>query len=559
MAKMDWLIEKHGINENKIAKTREIKGSIMIPTGGGKSGIMMENAINFIKENSIGRKYMFVFNGPILRIVAQTVNDFLSVLNSKEVCKDKIEKGEFMFFMNSSDSGESYEEALSESGISAYPFIGGKDRAGFEAFINSEIAKYAIVASCNKSLYKIDAKISEIQKSGVNVVVYLDESHTLTIYDNKGKSAESEEERTYVDFSKLCRAHCVYAFSATPEPEVTAEINKYNGHGGNSSFYIIRESPEQYITANYIVAPNVGIMRNVDGYALEGGVCEMFLNELKSKNPKIYHKILLTVSSWTEVESLEKQLDEMGYKVFSTCVKLGMRENCSEFTKDVIEFINRIDNYQGDCFVIHIKQLIAGIDIKSLTGCIIVNNQHGDSDNYRKYIQIIGRTLRVGSEDKRGMPIDERKKKYGYVLFVLPNSFDRENTISFFLNRYYGLDNLDFTKDAHPWRGKGDGSIEIIPFRNGTDPDEKETYPSFIKELLADIEKYIEYEIKPGYEFAKKHNLKWNAKDEIEHLAKEYSLSEQKELKNCNVADFLTNKWLIEQVEMLIRKYGLAA
>lgn len=102
--KMQWLIDKGGIVQDKVFKTRENKGTIMIPTGGGKSGLMMENAIHYIKGNRLNRKMVFVFNGPILRIVAQTVNDFLSVLNG--TCKKEIDQfsrtekcGDFLVYL----------------------------------------------------------------------------------------------------------------------------------------------------------------------------------------------------------------------------------------------------------------------------------------------------------------------------------------------------------------------------------------------------------------------------------------------------------------------------
>ncbi len=564
MAKMDWLIRTDGISENKLLKTHEYRGSIMIPTGVGKSGIMMENVIHHIKNNPLNRKYVFVFNGPQLRILSQTVNDFFAVLKGGEVdgemhkvCSDELKHGEVMFFMNSSDSGESYDDILSEVGISMYPFVGTKNVKGFDAFLEDDTAKYAIVASCNKSLHKFVNRIPSLQKEGVNVFLYLDEAHTLTINKDYKPSPGDEDEKTYIDFSKLCTARAVYAFSATPEPDVTAEINRYNGHSGNPGYYILRESAAEHIAAGNILAPKVKSVK-VNECVITGEICEMWLNEVRLNEPDVFHKILLTVKSWQEVERLESQLSEMGYKVFSTCTELGMRQNGKEFTKDVINFINTIDNYDGDCFVIHIKQLVAGIDIKSLTGCIIATKQHGDTDNYRQFIQIIGRTLRIGKGDERGMPRAERKKKFGYVLFLLPSNYSRDNMISFFIDKYYALDNLDFIKGEHAWKSHANGNIEFEDmFENMIDLDSEENYPAFIKELLANVEGCIKNELKPQRDFCLKNNYPWHADKEIEMLANEYSLSNQKELKACNVADFLTDDWLIEKVKALVKKYGV--
>ena len=126
----------------------------MIPTGGGKSSLMFEHTVKRIRENSIGRKIIFVYNGPYLKLVSQTTHDLL--ISIKHLFKGEIERGEVMFFMNSSDDGGDYEDILSDIGMSVYPFMDTQKQKGINAFFESRTVKYAIVASCNNSLYKID-------------------------------------------------------------------------------------------------------------------------------------------------------------------------------------------------------------------------------------------------------------------------------------------------------------------------------------------------------------------------------------------------------------------
>ena len=560
--KMNWLIKKNGLDKNKLWNTDEDMGTIMIPTGGGKSALMFENIIRHMRENALGKKMIFVLNGPQLKIISQTTNDALRV-----ICADNVQrangynKDEIMFFINSSDTGESYENVLFENELSAYPFVSTEKTTGIEAFLRSDTAKYAIVASCNKSLYKIDARIAEFRSIGIETIVYLDEAHTLTIDKNADNDNEySEESRTFVDFSKLCNAKCVYAFSATPEQEITAEINKYNGHNGEEDYYIIKESPEKYIKDNIIVPPLVTIKRVDDDYSLNYKTCEDMMRDSKKKNQNINHKILVTANSWSEVESLENSLVSRGNTVFSTCVKLGMRMNGEKFTVNgndgnVIQFINTIDSWDGDCFVIHIKQLTAGIDIKSLTGCIIVNRQHGDNSNYRKYIQIIGRTLRT-ADGERGCA--EKTKTHGDVLFLIPDDFDRASTIAYFINNYYGLDRLNFIKIHMNPRPKNGGSVKIDE-GNGLNLDMEEfdeKEPSFITELKADLEEYVKHELSPKYKFYKRNHIPFNLEKDLTNLKDEYFFKAKKSFKNYNIADFLTDKWLVDDIKALFEKYG---
>lgn len=88
----------------------------------------------------------------------------------------------------------------------------------------------------------------------------------------------------------------------------------------------------------------------------------------------------------------------------------------------IYDFINKIREEQSDCFVLHMRQLIEGIDIDSLTGTVFfgVNN----ADGFRVVVQTIGRTLRIGKGDRdeitgKAKPFDERIKKYGEVYFVV--------------------------------------------------------------------------------------------------------------------------------------------
>ena len=148
-----------------------------------------------------------------------------------------------------------------------------------------------------------------------------------------------------------------------------------------------------------------------------------------------------------------------GWKVFMTSSKEGAKksENDEMVGMDEAKFIRDVDEYDGDCFVLHIRQLIQGIDIKTLTGCVIYNASKVNDGVKRWIIQTVGRTLRPYSGERpenlleNGLTLDDRKKKFGSVFIVIGGNLseDIEGQVGTLFQRYYGLDGYGaFTRVA---------------------------------------------------------------------------------------------------------------
>lgn len=426
-SKMNWLVDKItkcGF-DCEIKKTGWNRGTILIPTGGGKSGVMYLNICYHISEGAkTPGKYVFNISAPILKLCQQLVNDLFDVV--AEVFKEECDKNQFQIFINSSDDASSYLSSTRKIG-NVYGFN------DFSKFIASKTAKYAFVISCHKSLYKFAENIDYINKYATTFH-YIDESHLVAnLIDEPMKSGDSTV------LMELNKADYIYAFSATPDIGVTKLINEKHK-------YIINISPSELIEKGIILKPYCeSIIEHIkeNDFLIKSSHCVSAMKRWKKSNPHITHKILVTCESTEHLKKLESELkDKMGYKVFSTCAKEGTMEEAEP--ADPIGFINSIDTCEKDCFVLHIKQLTQGIDIKTLTGCIISNRNSTISDHIKvKYVQIIGRVLRplLG---ERNIPIEERIKKYGNVLFVLGDEYDRleRETYNFVVN-YYGLNGND--------------------------------------------------------------------------------------------------------------------
>jgi hypothetical protein len=239
----------------------------------------------------------------------------------------------------------------------------------------------------------------------------------------------------------------LYALTATPDSEVTKRINEYNGHNGDSGYFIYKVDPRDLIEANIILPPRISILKLSDKlveenkYKLDAEKLIQYMKWLKAESPNVYQKVLVTCQNKSELRTLQRELEKRGKFVFSTCSDDGCKKTNEdgEFADEVdeVNFIQTVDSYEGDCFVLHIRQLIQGIDIKSLTACVIATQSHGDSSIYKKNIQIIGRTLRPKSGE-RGIDIEHRDKKYGEVLYMVHENYNLRPIINF-IEKYYGI------------------------------------------------------------------------------------------------------------------------
>jgi hypothetical protein len=280
------------------------------------------------------------------------------------------------------------------------------------------------------------------------------------------------------------------------------------------------------------------------------------MKDAKRQQPTMpYHKILVTLTSADEVKSMRLALEKAGYKVFSTCSRFGFgtdeNANIEAEYKDVTEFIDAVDNYDGDCFVLHIRQLIQGIDIKSLTDCVIYSESNGSTEHYIHDIQTIGRVLRC-LPGERGLNIEDRKKKFGMVYYLTPIGTTKpEEDIQNFLVRYYGINNIKFdtvTRSITPNTTDNDifdtfGTVKPI---NGTDIIQ-------VNELLINAEKFIKEKVLPTKAFYDMTGNKLNVKLECEKFLAKYDTFGT----TVNSVQFLNNTEMLNEISKLFKEYNL--
>lgn len=491
--KMQWMVDKllSPNYEYRIHNTNKNFGHIVMPTGTGKSGVCIEDIIYRIRNHKDGTLIINI-SCPILKLTQQFMDDVIQVLKGI-----KIDTSEIGFFINSSDRGENY--ALNE--IERDP----------NHFTNEFVLRHKtinIIASCNKSLYKFINKI-EMLRNNINdltIINYLDEAHLLHLkYDKadyNGNIVDSEER---VDLKKLCQlSNAVYAISATPDAGMNTLLKTFDKPYNDR--YILEESAKEAISKNEIIPPHLEIMKLPED---EINVERLFkvLEDSKKILPNIKHKILVTARSRGQLDDLYKgikALNNPDIEVFAICSADETDKYNDYFVSDIREFSNKVENCTKDCFVIHVQMLIQGIDIKGLTDCVMATSTHGGVEDHRTIIQTIGRVLRC-AKGERGLPIEERTKKFGGVWFIIPENDITKDTVGEetvterhlrgLISRYYGFNSLIFEKNRNSAR-LGDSGINFVynevdkTYDSSIDPCSDEFYALAFKMSKEIEEKY---------------------------------------------------------------------
>lgn len=554
ISKMQWFIDQYNNNVlvYNIYNTHRNFGAITMPTGTGKSAEVFKDIIKAIETKKDGQKIIFNISCPILKLTQQFINDLFAVLSPIYGTSKKITA-----IINSSDNGKQYnnKNAISMN-IDFKPLS-----RGFNQFLSSD-TDIAIIASCHKSLYKFINLLKKTEQSvlrNIQIINYLDEAHLIDVRKNN-----EDENVVYIDLPSLCKySNKVYALSATHDPEVIRTINAAElGGQANDSSSIYLMSPREAINKNYILPPLVRYIQTATK-GLDINLLIKIMKDVIKDNPNINHKVLVTLKSTDELKNVRIALEKAGYKVFSTCSRLnyGTKEkgeiNLEEKPDnyDVTKFIQDVEDYDGDCFVLHIRQLIQGIDIKALTDCVIWSADTGNQRHYRHIIQIIGRTLRT-LDGERGMDISKRKKKYGMVYFISPDdALNVRDNISNFICRYYGINNITFEYKTYETgiisneRDRLDNHDNTKAITTGYDNP-------IIKDILINIRNFIKNTILAYYKvdirFFKNTDIKELAKDILNEFDTQFT-----DLAELNTVELLSNEELIDKVIDLLHEYGI--
>lgn len=391
-------------------------GTVNMATGTGKTSKIIIGMFSELKHYSHDRKHIFDLASPRLKLNYQTAFNVIYVLDKVKAISPKTT----CIILNSSEDTSEYENVFGESGM-------GYSVCKLEEMSNTNFQNYLVI-SCYPSHGKLDDLLFNTRTYDDYVKVsYWDESHTISLKKHiKNGENYFDVKRSVKVFDK------VFALDATPCKDLVevlqvAEVKLNPDH--ELVDYIYQITPKQAMNDFLILPVYMFVIKGVHTDLLGNRVkhCIEAINNMKTYNSDLPRKVLINCSGTKELEYMESALRKKGYTVYSTCSNNGFSASIENENGDLVadistinDFTNAIKNEKRDCFVLHIRQLIEGIDIDSLTGAVFfgVNSSNG----FRNVVQTIGRTLRIGAGDRdengKAKDIDSRSKKYGEVYFV---------------------------------------------------------------------------------------------------------------------------------------------
>ena len=434
-------------------------GVLNMPTATGKTVVIFGHILECIK-NAETTKHNFVISGPIMDLNKQTASSILTnlwnagVINSDNIdvvianCENKKANRFFTWFDNDNKDRLDISDKAN-----------GREPVGI--LVNTANMKqerqFRLTVVCNPTLQNDEKYL--VYVNGENVInhFYFDESHTLknspaektdyaTVEMTEGEKIEKKEiERTWVNYTKIFELignkGSFHLVSATPTVDNFEIIQNHLHVSDFKDCFTFCLRPIQAIQARMLVPPKFSIAKaprlNLSSIKALTETCINDIEKIVTENPNYKAKILITTNSTAELKNMcEWLMDLYGekYNVFSTCCQFGKTMNKIQLNNDIRNFKELIDNSDKPCFVVHIRQIIAGIDIPSFTHAIF---NMESSTNFITPIQITGRVLRPAERWIDGTAKTDYKN-CGYVYINIQDKDNLADKAARTLTDFYG-------------------------------------------------------------------------------------------------------------------------
>ena len=334
------------------AMTTFDKGQVIIPTGGGKTMCMIDDAI---RQFDSGHKTIVVV-APRILLAEQLSSEFLEVIR---------EKYKYVQVMHV-HSGET---------------------SHFSTTKPVEIAEWSRFSKGNKIIFTTYHSLHRIQQSYAHIdTIYFDEAHN-SVQKNFFPSVKH--------FSNWAKRS--YFFTATPKHSLTpfkAGMNDSKVYGN----VICQVPAPKLVDEGYILPPKVEvyqtrIMQKDEIFAEVES--EQMLNSIDRLDVE---KVLICAKSTKQITNLVSQSDfcfELGlrgYKWMYITAKTGAIINGKKVDRE--EFFNTLNQWGKDgtkFVVLHHSILSEGINVSGLEAVLFMRNM-----DYISISQTIGRVIRLG-------------------------------------------------------------------------------------------------------------------------------------------------------------------
>jgi len=385
-------------------------GQIIVPTGGGKTYIMIEDLKANLNNN------VTVIVAPRILLAQQLCDDFIQLVG------DKVSPNLNMFHAHSGRT-----KHLS----STKP---------------DEIAAWVDNTPYSKLLFTTYHSLSKVVDSGINIdTIYFDEAHNGTA-------------RSFFVSVSACSqiASRCYYFTATPKISYKHDrgMNNVNIWGE----ILLDVDARDLINGGAIIPPKIESFpvdlhfSKYNAHAHHSLTVKSFIESIKNYDGA---KVLISVPSSKCMNKmlgqtkLLTQLEELGYDVLHITSKFGAYVNKTKVNRT--EFFKTLKEWGEDTarkFVIfHYSILSEGINVSGLSHTLLLRNL-----NIVEMSQTIGRVIRLHKEDKQNIMqnvipsgvLNMYRKPYGNCVIPTHKNYGTKT-----INRIQRIVNDIFTEGHH--------------------------------------------------------------------------------------------------------------
>ena len=331
------------------------KGQVIVPTGGGKTMCMIEDAKKQLTESSLPKTIVVV--APRILLAQQLCEDFLELIDNVDVIHVH--------------SGETHHYSTTKADEITYS-------------VNNSTENLLIFTTYH-SLHRIQEAEIEVD------VIYFDEAHN-------GVQKNFVEA---VEYHSMYANRC-YFFTATPKHSKTPFKIGMNDEDIFGKVLVNIPAPK-LVNEGVILPPKIRIKKidvDDDSRFKHEHDCDHLVSTIDDID---IDKVLICARSTKQIVNLTSQTDfciqlrSRGYDWMYITAKTGAVINGKKVDRE--SFFNTLNSWGQDdskrFVVIHHSILSEGINVKGLEAALFLRNM-----DYITISQTIGRVIRKGSESK---------------------------------------------------------------------------------------------------------------------------------------------------------------
>ena len=338
------------------AMLRNDKGQVIVPTGGGKTMCMIDDAMNEFSRSYMGQTIVVV--APRILLANQLSSEFLEFIDNAEVLHVH--------------SGETHHYSTTKA---------------------SKISVWSTKnAVSNQIIFTTYHSLHRVQESGIHVdTIYFDEAHN-SVQKNFFPATEYFSEN----------ADRSFFFTATPKHSLTpskAGMNWARVYGN----VICQVPAPKLVREGYILPPKVEVYKSrilEKNELVAERDCEQMVQSIDNIQKD---KVLICAKSTKQIVSLlyftdfVSELADRGFSWMTITSKTGAIVDGEKVTRE--EFFNTLNSWGKDpnkkFVVLHHSILSEGINVHGLEAVLFMRSM-----DYITISQTIGRVIRKGAKDK---------------------------------------------------------------------------------------------------------------------------------------------------------------